>query len=110
MKKIIVIALFLLIPGLCQAEMPDIVQSINLALTNFSAEQKVKLLEDYCFGRGYKEQIIDETTGETIPNPVSKKAFMNYDISINIIKRIIDNYRKQEAMKAAGYEALEIDP
>lgn len=106
-KVVLIVFISLFIPCISTAAMPNIVGAVGTALINLTPTQKAALLEDYCLARGWAETIKD-ADGNDIPNPVTKTVFMNRDISLNIIKRVIDNYRMNKAFKAVVIEELEV--
>lgn len=82
--------------------MPDIVNLLNQTLSSVTTAQKLAMLNDFCAARGYQETIAGE------PNPETKKAFMNKDINVNYIKKIIDSHREDKAIALITYEPFEV--
>ena len=77
----------------------DIVGYLNTELTTWNTEKKTAMLNDFCSRYMYQDEVADpETLGELIPNPITKKQFMNSKI-IDFIKQAVNGYRKIEAMK-----------
>lgn len=81
----------------------NFIQHINQN-TTLTAAQKLRLLDDFVYGEGYTDTVLN-TSGETIPNPVSKTQFFNRQVSKYIMSRI-ELYRGGEAGRAANDTAV----
>ena len=74
--------------------------------TAFSQEEKIKLLDDFCYSLGYMEMINNEDIDlPHIQNPESKVDFANRMIS-NYIKYNVEKYRRKEAEKIAALNLI----
>lgn len=65
----------------------DIVGYINTQepVASWTTAKKQKMLDRFCEARGYEETVIDNE-GNIIPNPLTRKEFMNSDLENYIIK------------------------
>ena len=82
----------------------DFVQFIN---DNWDAptEKKAAMLDDFCEHYSYQETVPNPEGGELIPNPVSKKEFVNKMV-VGYIVGIVNATRRKVAEKLAEYEEL----
>lgn len=72
--------------------------------SNLTTQEQTDFLNDYCEGRGYQEIVVDKNENG-IPNPQSKKDFMNMMI-LRGWKQEIDAYRKIKEQQAVMYAPL----
>lgn len=84
----------------------DFVKFISDNTTLTIAKQK-DMLNDLAESFQYKDEVIDNETGRTIPNPQSKKDFVNEKINYWIKVRV-RGVRQERAQRAAVIEELEL--
>ena len=72
---------------------------------SWTAAKKLALLDRFCKARGYQETIGVDENGEAIPNPQTKKEFVNTDI-LNYIKTMFDSDSRTEAVAELSYETV----
>lgn len=89
---------------------PDFVAAI-LAVNpaaSWTAAKKQKVLDLYCQTRGYQETIPDpENPGQTIPNPISKKQFVNWDTAKNWFQPLIEGESARQAKAEVSGEPFD---
>ena len=85
----------------------DIIGYLNTQLTDWSAQKKQDMLDDFCSQYNY-EDMVDDGEGGEIENPVSKKMFANQKI-VEFIKGTVNAYRAKKAREEAQYDELNGD-
>jgi len=80
------------------------INSVEPALSWDNAKKSV-MLNDYVTYYNYKETIINQETGEEIPNPESKKNFANRMLQREITNKV-KSVRKRAAEETVTYEEL----
>jgi len=74
---------------------------------SWTSAKKLELGDRFCKARGYQELIDDGECG-SIPNPQTKKEFMNKDI-LGYIKLMVNSNIRQEAIDTLIYDEITFD-
>ena len=74
-------------------------------VNTWTSTKKLALLDRFCKARGYQETIGVDENGEAIPNPMSKRDFVNTDI-LNYIKTMFESDSRTEAVASLSYETV----
>ena len=81
---------------------PDLQAAILAAYPDLTTAQKAALQNDFCAIFGYRATITDAEGNET-PNPETKKAFFNRQLTRHL-KGMISTWRKNKAVEAVVYD------